>query len=133
MLRWLPVLSLLLASCSSDSVEVGIIHFYGESEDVIDAPETVDVGERFSVTVNTYGGGCTSAEWMAVDTDDDSVELIPYDREESGACTAVLFRLPHTAEIEFSSSGTKTVVVRGRQVSGEHEAPFVVRRDLVVE
>ena len=66
-MRWLPVLSLLLASCSSDSVEVGIIHFYGESEDVIDAPETVDVGERFSVTVNTYGGGCTSAEWMAVE------------------------------------------------------------------
>jgi hypothetical protein len=132
--RWLAVLSLALAACGSGSeVEVGIVHFYGESEGVIEAPDAVDVGERFTVTVNTYGSGCTSAEWMAVESDEGSVELIPYDREESGACSLVLSRLPHTAEIEFSSSGAKSVVVRGRQVSGQHEAPFSVTHDLMVE
>ena len=133
MVRWLAVLSLLLAACGSASVEVGIVHFYGESEGVIEAPEAVDAGEGFTVTVNTYGGGCTSAEWMSVDSDDQTVELVPYDREESGDCSAVLLRLPHTAEIEFSSSGAKTLIVRGRQVSGEHEASIELRRELTVE
>jgi hypothetical protein len=132
--RWMIVVGLLLAGCGSGSeVDVGIVSYYGESSGVIEAPAAVDAGERFTVTVNTYGGGCTSAEWMAVDSDAESVELIPYDREDGGACTLQLVRPSHTAEIEFSTSGVKTLVVRGRQVSGQHEATFALTHELTVE
>ena len=132
----IPLAIILLASaCGAEEVvEVGIVHFYGESEGVIDAPKSVAVGERFAIVVNTYGAGCNSADSMSIDISEGSVELIPYDREDvSRPCTTELVRIVHSATTSFASNGDKTVTVRGRKVDQQNDTLVEVTHRMTVQ
>jgi hypothetical protein len=126
-------LLLLAAACADGDVEIGVVDHHGESEEVLVAPSSARVGEAFTVTVNTYGGGCHEAEWMLVETTSDAAELTPYDRVRDGVCTAVLNRLPHEAELAFSTPGEKILRVHGRRVGPQLDAPTSLSHSITIE
>jgi len=115
-------------------VEVGIIDYFGESEDVIQAPESVGLRERFSVTVNTYGTLCYSAASMSIERDGGAVVFMPFDREDvAHPCRPALIHIPHTAEIELSTAGKQTLTIRGRQVDQQDDILIELTQEIVVE
>lgn len=130
------VCALLVMACSDDDavLEVGVVDFHGESDDVLIAPASVAAGERFVVEVWTYGDGCISGAWLDVDENADGVVLTPYDwRTTKYACTDVLQRLPHDDDIVFESPGEKTITVRGRHFDGLHVDEMIeIEHTLVV-
>ena len=133
--QWLIYFFVILTACQPDSiVEVGIVQFFGESEDVIEAPDTATVDEPFFVTVNTYGAKCYSADSMTMESSGDVLELVPYDRQDTSyACPAVQVRLKHTADVVFPTSGTKILRVRGRRVEQQDDTLIELDKEIVVE
>lgn len=87
---------------------------------VIEAPDTVEVGQTFQVTVHTIGpNGCWSPDGLDVVESARVIELTPWDRN-SGAdfCTLVLGFLPHAANLTLDEPGEWTLRVTGRRVRG---------------
>lgn len=125
------------ADPGTDELLVGIIDFLGESADVLMAPATAQVGMPVSVTVSTYGGGCESASSMDTSANADTVTLVPYDRtyrQPGDICTSVLRRLPHTTQLTFPSTGTWTIVVRGRrQTISQPDSIVEIQQTLAVQ
>jgi hypothetical protein len=118
-----------------DEIRPGIIEYFGESADVVDAPAAV-AGEPFTVTVATYGGGCEMADSLEVSLAADGAELAPYDRTyipAGSACTTVLRRFPRTTELVFEAPGEKTLTVHGRRVATSVDAPTTVQQVVMVE
>ncbi len=121
MLKFLLPLILLLALSACDGGrtvrEVGLISSYGATEEVILAPDTVQAGETFTVTVQTYGNGCVEADDVEVAITDNLAILTPYGlisipgRNE--ACPEVERRPEHTSQIVFEEPGSATLRVRG--------------------
>ena len=95
----------------------GVISLYGSAEDVILAPDTVQVGEAFPVTVQTYGDGCTKADGMEFEVINDVAILTPYDRitipGRNEACPLILVQPVHTSQIIFGEPGSATLRVKG--------------------
>lgn len=120
-------LSAVLAGCSGsisgprEVARIGIVDHFGESEGVISVPSPVTAGEPFTVTVRTYGDGCTSVVGTEVeDTVEGGVLITPIDATVEGpnvACPAVLRRPEHEATVTFETTGERTITVRGRRVA----------------
>lgn len=136
------VFAVALSGCSDlftgphDVARVGIVDHFGESEAVVEAPDTVAAGEAFTVTVRTYGGGCTSKGSTRVeDTVEGGVLITPIDVTREGpdvVCPGILKRLTHEATLTFGATGERTITVRGRRVAhGERDE--VVLLDRAVE
>lgn len=132
-------LALLLPGCSDlftgphDVARIGIVDHFGESEGVIEAPDTVAAGAAFTVLVRTYGGGCTSKGATEVeDTVEGGVLVTPVDVTREGPdvlCPAVLKRLTHEATVTFEAAGERTITVRGRRVArGEPDEIVLIDR-----
>lgn len=111
------LLILSLAACNNVVREEGVISLYENTEEVVFAPETVQAGRPFSVTVQTFGDGCVEASDMEVTVTGNLAVLVPYDLVTipSGDrfCPLVLKRPVHTAQITFEELGSATLRVKG--------------------
>ncbi len=88
--------------------------------DVLEAPDTVAVGQTFGVAVRTIGpNGCWSADGLDVETAGRVVELTPWDLN-SGAdfCTMIFGYLGHESTLTLDQVGEWTLRARGRRVRG---------------
>lgn len=102
----------------------------------IEAPDTVEAGRAFTVSVHTVGlNGCWRAVDMDVSRSGRVIEFTPWD-EESGAdvCTQVLGILRHDATLSLNETGTWTLRAKGRLVRKDEarETPVTAERILVV-
>ena len=86
----------------------------------VTAPDTVAVGQLFTVTVTTTGpNGCWRSESTEVEVDGLSAVITPYDVDEAEAnpgiaCTQAIVYFDHEAELRFDSPGTAGIDVQGR-------------------
>jgi len=119
----LSVLALLVcvSSCGDsfglgNDRRIGVIAFFGDPV-VITAPDTVFVGQSFSVLVRTYGDGCVSQGGTEVQSVGLSIDVKPYD-VHSGAriCTDILNMFDHTATLTVTRPGTAQIRFHGRQL-----------------
>ena len=115
----LIVLLLALASCDGSRTvrEEGVISFYGDTDEVILAPDTAQAGEALTVTVQTFGDGCVDADNMEVAITGELAVLTPYDLitipGRNGACPQIEKRPEHTAQVVFEEPGSATLRVNG--------------------
>jgi hypothetical protein len=88
----------------------------------IEAPDTVQAGESFPVTVRTVGlDGCWEPVMEDVSVSGLVADVIPFDSAEApegAACTAALELLDHGFSLTFDEPGEATIRVEGRRVVG---------------
>jgi len=131
----------LLAACdayafgwdsSTGTVVVGFVSNGVSGTVIIEAPDTVQAGSAFEVTVNTFGSSsCVRAERLDVEVTDSVARLTPYDRvaPEGIPCTEDFSAHPRAASVTFPSRGTGTLEVLGRGSAGD----TLVRMPIVVQ
>lgn len=99
----------------------------------IDLPETVAVASAFTVSIQSYGGGCTSQGDTDVQVEGLLATIRPFDLEPSDPeviCPAILRVFEHVATIQFDQPGTATVRVLGRREPGDE--PLSIDRTVLV-
>ena len=108
-----------------------MIAFLGDPV-VITVPDTVFVGQSFSVLVRTYGDGCVSQGGTEVQAVSLSIDITPYD-VHSGAriCTDILNMFDHTATLTVTHTGTAQIRFHGRQLP--EDLPISELRQVVVK
>jgi hypothetical protein len=101
---------------------------------VLQAPDTVAVGQAFTVTVTTLGNSCTRADGAEVETDpaDPLLRIVrPYDRHRTtGICHDIGMTFPRDVELRFDQAGEAVVRVVGDshpEQPNQFEARVVVR------
>jgi hypothetical protein len=141
------------APASSDHV-VGILEWHAGSggsalagiaepaETRVVAPDTVDAGTPFDISVRTIGrSGCWSQAGAESAVTGMLATVTPYDRVttsidgEPAFCTGALVDLERTVSIAFASPGTATLRVNGRIVmDGELDGtqPVTVEKQIFV-
>lgn len=132
----LMLTSVLAGGCagmleSKEDRRLGVIAFYDEPV-TVQAPDTVEAGAAFEVTVRTYGDGCVTRGETIVEQDGLIVIVRPYD-VHSGAsvCTQELRMFDHRASVSVDEPGTAEIRVRGRKLPAD--SAVVVTRSVVVE
>lgn len=99
-------------------------------------PDTADVGQEFSVTVDTYGpDGCWQAAGTDVNQKDLIISIVAYDKMEQGpgvVCTMAPVRLPRTLSVAFHSRGAGLVKLTGRRIYESGESPDTITIEKVV-
>lgn len=111
---------LLAAACESgmelrEIIVIGAIAGYFDDDPHIDVPEAASAGEPFTVTVRTYGNGCTSEGRTDVQVAGGVAVVTPYDLERQGVCHDIQRILDHTTEVTFDAAGAGLVVIQGRE------------------
>ena len=79
-------------------------------------PAAVALGQTFSVTVITYGGGCIQKGETTVQVEELRAEIRPYDYNTaplSGPCTLELRKHEHVQKLSFAAAGEAEVVFYG--------------------
>lgn len=135
---FLPVL--LAPACGGptgprDVARPGILRFYGDGAEIA-VPSSATAGRDFTVTVRTFGGGCTSKGWTRVDTLDAAFVLRPFDVTAEApdlACPAILKSFEHTAELSFDAAGEGTVRILGRETGPDGDRAIELERTVTVE
>jgi hypothetical protein len=94
--------------------DIGIIEYSGMRAE-ISVPDVVQAGTDFTVTLETFGGGCVGRSHTRVDAIGSNAIVTPVD-EHSGAddCTADLVILDHSTSLRFEDRGAASVIIRGR-------------------
>lgn len=113
----------------------GIVEFHGDGP-VVSLPASVTAGEEFTVTVRTFGGGCTSKGPTRVDTASSATRILPVDVTREGpnvVCPALLQTFEHRADLAFEEAGERTVRIVGRRVDGEVDEVIELDRTVTVE
>lgn len=138
----LPAVLAVAAGCSGDDVagpgdvtRLGIVEFHGDGPEVT-LPASATIGEEFTVTVRTFGGGCTSKGPTRVDTVDAVIRILPLDvvpDDPDAVCPAVLRIFEHQADLAFEEAGERTVRIVGRRVDGEVDEVIQLNRTVTVE
>lgn len=101
-------------------------------------PDSVDVGQEFSITVDTYGPeGCWQTAGTDVNQKDLVISIVAYDRKEQGPgvmCTTQPVRLPRTLSVVFNARGTGLGKLTGRRFyeSGESPDTIIIEKAVVV-
>ena len=131
-------LLVLLMACNpifgpEERREVGIIRGLGTNAPAIELPEAVDAGEEFTVTiVTTWGDTCARRGPLESLSDGRNVVLTPYDFVIEGAiCGEMVQEFTHTATLRLTSTGSATIVVRGR--TGRRGEVVAVERQVTVQ
>lgn len=132
--------AVIVAGCAGDDfvVETGKLSYdsYYRTP-MIAMPESVAVGEPFTVDVSTDGGGCIKAESTELTATDDEADITPYDRRripgEHEACDLILVYLHHTVSLSFASPGTKTIQFHVEVPQAQSYVPGVVPMQLIVQ
>lgn len=135
---WFALAAVLYAVAGCDAfqdevTDLAYIHF-GDSDSVFfSAPDTVQVGTPFEVSVRSYGGGCTRQGGTRVTANDFEALVEPFDvTDRADACTLELKLFTHRASVSFAKAGTTTVRVRGRARTGTTRDSLVTRARTVV-
>lgn len=142
----LLIVALLLSGCdafgSGDDdpepiVEVGVIAWDAEARaagpeasilpdgfTVLDAPDEVQAGTAFEVTVTTLAlNGCYERDREEIEQQDTVIEITPYDRDPSAgsgdSCPDVVGALDSTVELQFNTPGEAIIRLNGRRVLGQ--------------
>jgi len=132
-LLFLFVPALACSSLEPDSIRaLGYIAGFGFASPQVRIPDTVQARVDFTVSVNTFGGGCFAAGDTEVSIDGFEAVVSPYDIERRrGTCSTVLRVFEHGATIRFEQAGTGFVTIRGRTAPGG--GTISVRRAITVE
>lgn len=136
-LRTLLVAAALPFASGCDIVETdfderllpGIIEMDASHPAMVELPQSVRIGERFTVAVTTYGGGCSSLGDTQVGVTGLQVDVRPFDYEtitENAGCTRELRMHRHEASVWLEEVGTATVRVHGRRLPAD-EAVTITR------
>ena len=97
-------------------------------------PDSVAVGENFTVIVYTDGGDCIRHKSTRVDMEGNVVTITPYDIHKIGgfgACQLYLVSLEHKATVRFTKKGRATVVIQVYRGS-EYRSLRLLRRTVHV-
>lgn len=140
--RSLAFLALVLTTACADPTgsaghrEIGIVEWISgaqasssllseavssEMAAVITAPEEVQAGVPFEVTITTIGPAiCWRADGAETQVEGDLAEVVPYDfnPQSEFACGAAIIELPRTITITFAGPGDAIIRVNGRKVVG---------------
>ncbi|SRR6266446_8029989 len=109
-----------------------ILQFYSDPVRT-DLPDTVTVASAFTVSVRSYGGGCTSQGETEAEVEGLLATIRPFDlvlTDPNVVCIQILRVFEHVATIRFDQPGMATVRVVGRREPGDE--PLSVDRTLVV-
>jgi hypothetical protein len=98
------------------------------------APDSVNAGTPFTVTVTTLGySGCWQAVGVREEYFASGVTLVPVDQIHDGACTGMLSELPRSASLRLDQPGTATLRVDGlKEVAGGGFVTTRLERSIVV-
>jgi hypothetical protein len=99
----------------------------------VELPQSVRVGERFTVRVTTYGDGCSSKGSTQVNVTGPEVQVSPYDFyriTEGEGCTRELRMHVHEASVWLEEPGAATITVHGRRLPDDETV--TVTRTLTV-
>ncbi len=101
---------------------------------VIEAPDTVTLGQSVRVTVYTIGpNGCWRADGLDVAKSAKTFELTAWDRHSGfEVCTQVLSYLPHATNVTFDQAGEWTIRLRGRRVRSDGQADLSITAERTV-
>jgi hypothetical protein len=124
----IPAFLVLAASCDvfdpDIDTELGTI-FHFNSPVRVAIPDSVRVGQPFTVDIRTYGDGCASFARTQIETETESrttVEIKPFDRLDTrDPCPDILQTIAHPATLQFRSPGVVTITVKGRRLPGGGE------------
>lgn len=87
---------------------------------IIVAPESVQAGQEFQVTITTVGGGCEEAGDNGVILGNRVANVHVYDFttavKPGVACTLIFKQFKHTVTLSFAEAGRNTIRVWGRQI-----------------
>lgn len=87
---------------------------------VIENPKTVQAGQSFHITVQTYGpDGCWSDDGTTVSISGLSATVTPFDRKSGGLCTHAPVEITHVASLTFSQPGVAQITIKGRDGTAE--------------
>lgn len=133
----------LVAGCSSvtgnDDDEVVDERVIGllvtqEHDPQIVAPDTVNVGETFEVSIRTYGlSSCWEMDGTEVHADGLAATVIPFDvhlAQRVIGCRAVVREFEHVATLGFDRPGSAVLTVHGRNDGASGPATYT--REIVV-
>lgn len=130
----------LLAGCDivetdfDEQVLPGVLEMDVSTPAQVELPTSVRVGDRFTVRVTTYGGGCTRKGDTQVSVSGSQVEVRPYDFHpragEDAGCTRDIRMHLHEASVWLEQPGPATVIVHGRRMPADETV--TVTRTLTV-
>lgn len=133
MKKTLLVLVGLAAAVSAQPARVpGVLGF--DSQEAIIAPESVEAGKDFQVTILTSGDGCVSQGDTSVVLTETGADVFVFDETVAThpgvVCTRILKEFRHSATLRFTHKGEAVIRVWGRQQSGNSPlgAPVVVEK-----
>ncbi len=88
---------------------------------LLQAPDTVFSAVPFSVSVSTFGAGCTNKGTTKVEIEGRTATLVPMDRHliTSDACAAFLAEFTHEVQVVFEGEGPAVVAVRGLELRSD--------------
>lgn len=110
--------SVLVGACGilgpDTETRIGDLYIYIPEELVIVVPDSVAVGQEFTVVVHTRGGGCIKFHSTRVDMDGNVATITAYDTFTLGVkvCTADIASISHEATIRFTRRGQATILFR---------------------
>ncbi|MFO8231382.1 MAG: hypothetical protein R6U20_01820 [Longimonas sp.] len=122
---------------SNDAQEV--VGFIGEdivSTAPLAAPDTVQAGTSFDVTVTTFGPNlCWQASREEVEREPMRVSITPYDKSPSGdaVCADAIAEMERTVSVTFEEHGEATIVVNGRDRWFDDPEPKTLTHTVIVE
>jgi hypothetical protein len=131
---------LLVQAChaitASDEHRIlAIIDFsHDGTHDVLAAPDTVDAGVDFPVTVTTFGGDCQPADTEVV-LGGATATVSVYDYTRDVPCLLVMRRFPRATTVRFDDAGTGVLRIVGRRVGPEttwQGVTRVIEKEIVV-
>lgn len=111
-----------LAGCSDgirpvERLDVAVIGYFFEDAPRIAVPDTVTVGQPFTVAVESYGNSCVRLGRTEVAVVPGGAVVTPLDFVATGGpCQDILLTFRHQASVSLNSVGASRVVVRGREV-----------------
>lgn len=136
------LLIVLVAACGDDGRTLPFepegqqparLEYYGNPARV-SVPESVAVDEAFTISIETYGGGCIEAGPTGVKRIGDRLEIRPLDvfPAVDAVCTADLRYIDHSVTHSVSTALTLKVVIYGVRVSEAGVEDVVLTRTLMV-
>jgi len=113
--------------------DLGTIVSFGDTAD-ISVPDSASVGESFSVSVETFGGGCTQeVERTELEIQGMVAQITPWNWN-SGAleCPTDVRSLHHEVKLSFDQPGTATIHIIGREESVQRSIEIQLARQIVI-
>ena len=119
-LKVMGIAVVALTGCATDDddsvVQLGVL--YEQNQTTIVSPTNVAAGSAFTVSIDTWGNSCMSADSTVIALTSDGVSITPYDKRlipnrMGFACAQTLMAISHTASITLTLSGVETIHVLG--------------------